>query len=310
MPPKLTKEVINSRISSEGYTCLEYNFKVRKFNYLCPKGHKGSMRMDHWRKGVRCAMCAGNKKLSLDVIRDSFNKEGYTLLSKEYINSKTLLTTLCPKGHIHKTSWNNWSTGYSCSKCSYANRSGKNNTNYKGGVTKKGLVTYKTFVDRVPLIDNPTELIVEGASVLGVSCHYCHNTFAPTRIHIVARINSITGKTTGECNFYCSDECKHKCGTFRQVKFFKGQKQGNNKNYRVHQKEWANLIKERDEGTCLICGEKHGIMIAHHEIPVIVNEILSLDLDNGLTLCKKCHTHIVHKLPWCTNGYLSNCKSN
>src|SRR5690606_10886042 len=41
-------------------------------------------------------------KLNLEVARRVFLDEGYTLLSKEYINNSTKMEVLCPKGH-------NWS---------------------------------------------------------------------------------------------------------------------------------------------------------------------------------------------------------
>lgn len=88
------------------------------YKYICPKGHEGTVRKDHWKKGVRCAACAGNKRLTIERIRTDIEKDGYTLLTKKYVNSKQLLVTRCPKGHIYKVSRNNWSQGYRCSTCS------------------------------------------------------------------------------------------------------------------------------------------------------------------------------------------------
>lgn len=59
-----------------------------------------------------------SKKLTYKYIEKEFNKEGYTLLSKKYINARTKLQTICPNGHEWDTTWGNFKTGYRCSKCS------------------------------------------------------------------------------------------------------------------------------------------------------------------------------------------------
>jgi DNA-directed RNA polymerase subunit RPC12/RpoP len=122
MPPKLTVDSINKIIKLDGYKCTSYNITNKKFGYICSNGHNNSVRMDHWNKGVRCPQCIGNKKLTLVNVKDSVENEGYKLLSDEYTNSKTKLDLVCPNDHDYKVSWNNWSTGFRCSKCSGRNK--------------------------------------------------------------------------------------------------------------------------------------------------------------------------------------------
>lgn len=45
-------------------------------------------------------------------------KKGFTLLSDEYINSKTKLKIQCPHGHEYETIWNVWQRGFGCPECS------------------------------------------------------------------------------------------------------------------------------------------------------------------------------------------------
>lgn len=59
-----------------------------------------------------------NKKLTIEFIKEAFEKEGYTLLSKEYINCNTKLNYMCSKGHEHSIRWSNWQQGQRCSICS------------------------------------------------------------------------------------------------------------------------------------------------------------------------------------------------
>lgn len=51
------------------------------------------------------------------MIQTKAEMEHYTMLSTEYIDNKTPLSFLCPKGHIFRVSWNNWSSKYSRCPC-------------------------------------------------------------------------------------------------------------------------------------------------------------------------------------------------
>jgi len=57
------------------------------------------------------------KKLTYEFVKSQFEKEGYTLLSKEYKNSYTKLDYKCPEGHIHSIIWNAWAKGNRCPYC-------------------------------------------------------------------------------------------------------------------------------------------------------------------------------------------------
>ncbi|MBV5346626.1 HNH endonuclease [bacterium] len=297
MPPKLTIEVINARIHVDNYTCIDYDTLTRKFSYICPEGHTGSTRMDHWNRGVRCAVCEGNKKLTLESVRNEIEKEEYTLLSTEYINSKTLLDVVCPEGHEFTISYNNWGQDYRCPRCSYLARTGKGNHNYKGGVTKLELPLYETFASQLEPYQIVHKVTQDGLDLLGVECAFCKQLYVPRVYDIRMRLATISGLRSGDQNLYCSNDCKQLCPTYRQILYFKNNKPYKENN-RHDQKAWASLVKERDNYTCQNCGTTEGQMIAHHIDPVINNPIESADIDNGITLCKKCDK-VVHKLPGC-----------
>lgn len=60
-----------------------------------------------------------NRKPTITFCKDSFEKEGYVLLEDTYINNKTKMLCICPKGHAYRTIWFNWNTTKSrCSVCS------------------------------------------------------------------------------------------------------------------------------------------------------------------------------------------------
>ena len=69
-----------------------------------------------------------------------------------------------------------------------------------------------------------------------------------------------------------------------------------NKDYRRSQKykDWRTAVFKRDNFTCAICGQVGGSLEAHHIKPFADFPDDRFELDNGVTLCKKCHRN-VHK---------------
>lgn len=60
------------------------------------------------------------------------------------------------------------------------------------------------------------------------------------------------------------------------------------RNYPEYQ-DWRSKVFERDDYTCKRCGYRGGELNAHHIKPYKNNKKERLDLNNGITLCKKCH---------------------
>lgn len=58
------------------------------------------------------------KRLTIEFVRESFEKEGFTLLSSEYDNCYQLLDFICPEGHEYYIDWNHWRAGRRCAVCS------------------------------------------------------------------------------------------------------------------------------------------------------------------------------------------------
>ena len=65
------------------------------------------------------------KRLEYDFVKEQFEKEGYKLLSKEYVNVRRKLEYMCLKGHRHKITYGDWYRGRRCRFCSEEIRASK-----------------------------------------------------------------------------------------------------------------------------------------------------------------------------------------
>ena len=134
---KPTIEFIISEFEEEGYTLLstEYINCEQKLNYICPNKHKHNISWDKWKQGCRCFYCFGTVKKTIGFIKLEFEKEGYILLTKKYINNRQKLSYICKNNHKYSITWRGWSSGRRCPQCAIVNNSGGDHWNWKGGIS-------------------------------------------------------------------------------------------------------------------------------------------------------------------------------
>jgi hypothetical protein len=82
---KPTFSLVKHSFVSEGYVLLSkvYKNNYTKLDYKCPNGHEHSITWNNWKAGWRCPYCAGNSKLTLEYVREQFEKEGYKELPRK-----------------------------------------------------------------------------------------------------------------------------------------------------------------------------------------------------------------------------------
>ena len=113
---------------------------------------------------------------------------------------------------------------------------------------------------------------------------------------IVQYPNGKLGKTISGLHF-CSNKCS---GIFsRGYDWDKEEGKRIRSDEYEKQREWSNAVKKRDKYTCQECGFKYGSkdspLNAHHIVRWADSVELRYELDNGITLCKRCH-YKVHGL--------------
>lgn len=162
---------------------------------------------------------------------------------------------------------------------------------------------FDTYAHRLVVDDKPER---DSDGRLSVACAYCGGRFRPSRGVVTSRIQSLENKLKGERRFYCGDPCKQACPTFHRKKTFKNQKGAIGTSYEVPAWLRQEAFK-RDNWKCKKCGAgKEAILHAHHIKPKAEFPPEAADLENIITVCKKCHNEI-HHLPGCGYGEIGQC---
>lgn len=167
--------------------------------------------------------------------------------------------------------------------------------NYKGGVTKAGLITYDTCKDKIGLYEEIRKQ--EGTEVLEVKCTYCGRWYAPKWYEVRNRLAAINNLNKGERRLYCSENCKLSCPTYGQRVYPKSFKHTTSREVSTYLRQ---LVLERDNWVCQICGKaiEEIQLHVHHMDPVAQSPMFQNDMDSCITLCKDCHK-MVHSRIGC-----------
>lgn len=204
------------------------------------------------------------RRHSYEYVKQVFEERGCTLLSTEYKNGTQLLDYICSCGNKTTTRFTNFSRGHKCKKC------GAKATSKKRRYT----------------LEQVKEIFEKGGCEL-VSTEYKGSQY-PLRYVC----NCGRESTTLLGNFQRGARCKH-CGYDKlrgennyQWKTDREETGRNTPEYR----EWRRKVLERDEHICQKCGETYWSMTAHHIINYSEESKMRYVVDNGVTLCRPCHT--------------------
>ena len=274
MPDKLTYEFVKNSFEKSGYILFseEYINNHTKLEYQCPNGHIHNIVWRNWQRGDRCPYCDGQGKPTTDEIKTSFESEGYTLLSNEYINNKSKLEYICPNGHKHKMTWSDWKNkGVRCLYCS--NRSPVNIDNIKEKFAVEG---YTLLCDEYQ--NNCTKL--------DYICSLGHK-------HNITWANWQSGYRCPTCAYLNSVGDKH--WNWQGGKSFEG--------YCPiwKDKEFKLDILERDAYNCLnpYCYKNDTVLSVHH----IDYDKNNCHPSNLITVCRACNSRANYDRVWHIGWY-------
>lgn len=137
---KLTYEFVKEQFEKEGYTLLSegYAGAETKLSFVCPNNHSSLISWQKWSQGGRCKYC--NKSVYIEDVRVALAKEGYTLLSKDFMSTKQKLNFRCNNGHEHSILWSNWVKGRRCKEC-YLDKLQTKFSHIKHEIEKEGYTT-------------------------------------------------------------------------------------------------------------------------------------------------------------------------
>jgi len=218
------------------------------------------------------------KAHSYDYIKSGVEDKGYSLLSESYINDCTKLSMQCEdKNHpVSQISWNNFQKGVRCRLCSFEIS------------RKKQALSFNDVKFEIEQFGDITLLSTEyvnSGSKLEVKCSLGHITYRSLDDIRDSRKNQTITKGCIFCfkDYKGSDHHLYKSHLTEEER-------NSDRNFNPLLKVWRLDVYERDGFTCRKCGDNiGGNLIAHHILPYALYPELRFDVDNGLTLCKRCH---------------------
>lgn len=123
---RLDFDTVKSRIEEiDGYTLIsnEYVNGFQKLRIMCEKGHIFDKNYsDFINCNSHCPICTyetgfRNHAFTYDEVKQVLNKEGYDIISNEYINSKEKIKIKCDRNHIYEARFGEFKSGNRCPIC-------------------------------------------------------------------------------------------------------------------------------------------------------------------------------------------------
>lgn len=122
MAKRWTEERFREAIENSGYTLVEgekFTTGNGRVRLKCSKGHDSFKSPLQIERGVGCAVCKGNAKLTKEQIKEKVKKRGFSLPENfEYKDNKTKTTFICPNGHLVDMILYDIEKGVGCRFCS------------------------------------------------------------------------------------------------------------------------------------------------------------------------------------------------
>jgi len=200
------------------------------------------------------------------------NTKGY-IFADERVNFKSSIKFKwkCEKGHDFEMSWNSIKNGRRCPKCF--------------GCFKKSTEEFKKEIKSI--VNNEYELLSD---------------YKRDNVHVEILHNECGHKYKVTPSHFLQGKRCPKCSVRRGIennKYNPNLSEEDRVSRRVKDGEsiskWRTTVFEKHNYTCKICNEKGGILNAHHLNGYHWFKEGRFDIENGVCLCKNCHTEFHNK---------------
>jgi len=269
---QITFEEVRDIFESNGLSLLTNEYINIHSKILClnKDGYKVVPTLSNIKEGKTPLVFSKSNPYTIENITFFLDKNNipYQLISKEFQTAcKHKMEWKCDKGHVFEMSWNSISQGRGCSVCA--------------GNQKK---THEQFVEEVREIVSTEYQVLEkyinADTKIKMKHNKCGHIYKVTPSHFLD-----TGRRCPKCaiksgpdspsyNPNITDEEREKRRTL----------------YKKELDEWRNEVFARDDYTCQCCNERGGTIHAHHLDGYHWCKDKRFDVDNGATLCERCHT--------------------
>lgn len=257
-----------------GFILLDDNYvnSETPMRYMCTCGKESSMSYKNAKKGRNCRDC-GKAKLSeakqvytKEFVNNYYLEQGCVLLDVFVPASTDKLRYLCVCGNESSMSWYKFNAGHRCQSCRTAKATIARRKYTMADVSKLFTERGKTLLACGEFVNSSTPLKYKCSC--GNESHITLNNF-------------LRGK---DCR-YCGNA---KISNAMMDPNITDEERITKRHYPEY-KAWRIAVFTRDDYTCQCCGERGGVINAHHIRNYADNKDVRTDIDNGVTLCKQCH---------------------
>lgn len=215
---------------------------------------------------------------NFEMVKEFFEKEGCTLLSKEYVKAKGKLEYICECGNIASITFDKFKHGQRCYKC----RGRKN-----GDRSRHSYEYVKRFFEER-------------------GCQLLSKDYSDNKEKLMYKCSCGSVAFIAFAKFQAGQRCA-RCKSRKLSEKLRGPNASNWDHSRTEEErikdrrypkyyQWRRDVFERDNYTCQICGDRGGRLNAHHIQAFAKFPDLRTEESNGVTLCSDCHSTYHRKI--------------
>ena len=270
------------------YSLVEYVGSFENVKIICKKHGEFEQSPDNHLRRRGCPKCGVEKRILktnsniFEFIQKAKNIHGdkYDYSFAIYKNNYTKIKIICPYHGVFEQTPNHHLRGQTCKMCS-------------------GLDTICAIKKHVKMLSDIGVEARLNNDNLEVKCYNCDKWHIQSLKKSLKKINAANGKRSGECNLYCSDECKNNCPVFnhksksidpRSKLFIDKTEQ---ELTRLCQNNILKQIQcdEKGYNYCEKCGDIIDVEL-HHTHEVSKYGVGSINSSGHILLCAGCHTEL------------------